>query len=225
LEREDRAAAAVTSLAKEPVDARISLAGLVGAIGGLAYLVVRFHDDPPLLATMMIYGLSLIVLFGASTLYHGVRAGIGATRVFRTVDHASIYVLIAGSYTPVLFAGLSGWWRTGTIAAIWAVAAAGIVLTVWFVNAPRWLSAAIYVAMGWLVLVPGIQLIRNVPLVALALFLTGGLLYTTGAVIYATRQMNFLPRRFGFHEVFHLFVVAAAATQYAGIAFFMLNTR
>jgi hemolysin III len=122
----------------------------------------------------------------------------------------------------VLFAGLSGWWRIGTIAAIWAVAAAGIVLTVWFVNAPRWLSAAIYVAMGWLVLVPGMQLIRNLPLVALMLFAAGGVLYTTGAVIYATRQMNFLPRRFGFHEVFHVFVLAAAATQYAGVAFFML---
>jgi hemolysin III len=222
LERENRAAAAVAPLAKEPVDARISLAGLLAAIGGLAYLIVRFHDVPPLLATMMIYGLSLIVLFGSSTLYHGVRAGIVATRVFRTVDHASIYGLIAGSYTPVLFAGLSGWWRIGTIAAIWAVAAAGIVLTVWFVNAPRWLSATIYVTMGWLVLVPGMQLVRNLPLVALALFAAGGLLYTIGAVIYATRQMNFLPRRFGFHEVFHVFVLAAAATQYAGVAFFML---
>jgi hemolysin III len=222
LERQDRAAAAVRSPAKEPVDARISLAGLLAAIGGLAYLIVRFHHDPPLLATMMIYGLSLIVLFGASTLYHGVRTGVITTRIFRTVDHASIYGLIAGSYTPVLFAGLSGWWRIGTIAAIWAVAAAGIVLTVWFVNAPRWLSATIYVAMGWLVLVPGMQLIRNLPLVALSLFAAGGLLYTTGAVIYATRRMNFLPRRFGFHEMFHVLVLAAAATQYAGVAFFML---
>jgi hemolysin III len=207
---------------KEPVDARISFAGLLAAIAGVVYIVIRFHGNLPVLAAMLVYGASLCALFGASSLYHGIPASAARTTVLRTVDHAAIYVLIAGSYTPVLFVGLDGAWRIATLAAIWGVAVAGVMLTIWFVHAPRWLSAAVYIAMGWFAIVPAFKLVPALPHVVTLLIALGGLLYTLGAVVYATRKLDLLPRRFGFHEIFHLFVLAGAATQFIAIAGFLV---
>jgi hemolysin III len=207
---------------KEPVDARISFAGLLAAVAGVVYILVRFHGDLPVLAAMLVYGASLCVLFGASSLYHGIPANAARTSVLRKIDHAAIYVLIAGSYTPVLFVGLDGAWRIATLAAIWGVAIAGIVLTMWFVHAPRWLSAAVYIAMGWFAIVPAFKLVPALPHIVTLLIALGGLLYTLGALVYATRKLDLLPRRFGFHEIFHLFVLAGAATQFVGIAGFLV---
>ncbi|HWT06180.1 MAG TPA: hemolysin III family protein, partial [Xanthomonadales bacterium] len=175
-------------------------------------------------AAMLVYGASLCVLFGASSLYHGVPASAVRTAVLRKIDHAAIYVLIAGSYTPVLFVGLDGAWRITTLAAIWGVAIAGVVLTMWFVHAPRWLSATVYIAMGWFAVVPAFKLVPILPHVVTLLIALGGLLYTLGAVVYATRQLDLLPRRFGFHEVFHVFVLAGAATQFVAIAGFLVRS-
>ena len=209
---------------KEPVDARISFAGLLAAFAGIIYLAIRFHRDLPLLGTMVVYGASLCVLFGASSLYHGIPASAAGTAVLRKIDHAAIYVLIAGTYTPVLFVGLDGAWRIATLAAIWVVAIAGVMLTMWFVHAPRWLSVAVYIAMGWFAIVPAFKLVPTLPHVVTLLIALGGLLYTLGAVVYATRKMDLLPRRFGFHEVFHLFVLAGAATQFVAIAVFLVRS-
>ncbi len=209
---------------KEPVDARISFAGLLAAVAGVVYLTIRFHGDLPVLAAMLVYGASLCVLFGASSLYHGLPVTEARTTVLRKVDHAAIYVLIAGSYTPVLFVGLGGAWRIATLAAIWGVALAGVMLTVWFVHAPRWLSALVYIAMGWFAVIPAFKLVPILPHVVTLLITLGGLLYTLGAVVYATRKLDLLPRRFGFHEIFHLFVLAGAATQFVAIAGFLVRS-
>jgi hemolysin III len=220
VEREDGAAGGV----KEPVDARISFAGLLAAAGGVVYIAIRFHGDLLMLAVMLVYGASLCVLFGASSLYHGIPASPARTAVLRKIDHAAIYVLIAGSYTPVLFVGLGGAWRIATLAAIWGVAMAGVMLTMWFVHTPRWLSATVYVAMGWFAIVPAFKLVPTLPHVVTLLIGLGGLLYTLGAVVYATRKLNLLPRRFGFHEIFHLFVLAGAAAQFVAIAGFLVRS-
>lgn len=209
---------------KEPVDARISFAGFVAAVAGVVYITIRFHADLPVLVAMLVYGLSLCALFGASSLYHGVPASAQRTAVLRKIDHAAIYVLIAGSYTPVLFVALDGAWRIATLGAIWAVAVAGVVLTMWFVHAPRWLSAAVYIAMGWFAVVPAFKLVPVLPVVVTLLIALGGLLYTLGAVVYATRKLDVLPRRFGFHEVFHLFVLAGAAAQFVAIVGFLVRS-
>ncbi|GAC1660183.1 MAG: hypothetical protein NVS4B13_08410 [Candidatus Elarobacter sp.] len=209
---------------KEPVDARISFVGLLAALAGVAYLALRFHADHPLLAVMLVYGVSMCALFGASALYHGVPVSTRATAVLRRIDHAAIYVLIAGTYTPVLFVGLDGTWRIATTASIWGVALAGIVLTIWFVRAPRWLSAAIYIAMGWLAVVPAVKVVPILPHAATVLIGVGGLFYTLGAVVYATKSLNVRPRRFGFHEIFHLFVLAGAVTHFTAIAGFLVRS-
>ena len=203
---------------KEPVDARISFAGFIAAVAGVVYIAIRFRGDLPVLAAMLVYGASLCVLFGASSLYHGFPGSAARTSVLRKIDHAAIYVLIAGTYTPVLFVGLGGAWRIATLAAIWGVAVAGVMLTMWFVHAPRWVSAAVYIAMGWFAIVPAFKLVPALPLVVTLLIAAGGLLYTLGALVYATRKLDILPRRFGFHEIFHLFVLAGAAAQFVAIA-------
>jgi len=205
---------------KEQVDARISFAGFLAALAGVVYLGIRFHGDAVLVAAL-VYGISMCALFAASSLYHGVAFGPAATAVLRRIDHAAIYVLIAGTYTPVLFTGLDGTWRIATIAAIWSAAVAGVVLTVWFVNAPRWLSAAVYIAMGWFAVVPAVKLVPVLPRTATLLIGAGGLFYTAGAVVYATKRVRLAPLRLGFHEIFHLFVLAGATIHYVAIARFL----
>jgi hemolysin III len=208
---------------KDPVDARISFAGFIAAVAGVVYIAVRYHGDLPVLAAMLVYAVSLCILFGASSLYHGFPGSAERTSVLRKIDHAAIFVLIAGSYTPVLFVALDGAWRIATLASIWTVAFAGVMLTLWFVHAPRWLSAAVYIAMGWFAVVPAFKLVPALPLVVTLLIAAGGLSYTLGAVVYATRTLDLLPRRFGFHEVFHLFVLAGAAMQFVAIAGFLVS--
>lgn len=197
-------------------------AGFVLAVAGFVYLVVRFHENAASLAVMSVYGLSLMSAFGSSALYHWA-GGDGPRRkaVFQRMDHASIYALIAGTYTPVLYFGLSGAWRIGTLSCIWFLALLGIAQTMWFVDAPRALSTGFYVAMGWLAVVPSWKLAGSLSHPAIALLVLGGLLYTLGGVIYATRSFDFAPGRFGFHEVFHVLVIAGAAAHFAAIAFFL----
>jgi hemolysin III len=207
---------------KSPVNPWPHAVAFVLAAIGLVYLVVRFHVSASTVAVMSIYGCGLLILFGSSSLYHA----LGGRRpsclpVLRRLDHASIYVMIAGSYTPVLFFGLDGVWRTATIAAVWLVSAAGVIVSIWLLHAPRILSTALYAAFGWAAVIPAVQLVVRLSLPATVLIAAGGVLYTLGAVVYATKSLNFWPGRFGFHEVFHCFVVAGAAAQFVAIAFFI----
>jgi hemolysin III len=194
--------------------------GFLLALLGLGYLVAHFHGDAASLAAMTIYGCGLVVSFGASALYHWL-GGEGPRRnaVLRRVDHASIYVLIACSYTPVLYFGLAGAWRSATIASVWLLTAVGVASTIWFVGAPRALSTTFYVALGWVAIVPAAKLAATLSHEAIALIVSGGILYSIGGIIYATRSFDLLPGRFGFHEVFHVFVVAGAAVHFVAIAF------
>ena len=210
-----------------PVKASVSpwphAIGFVFASIGFAYLIVRFHVNPVWLTVMIVYGCGLCFAFGASALYHWLGGG-GRRRnaVFRRIDHAAIFALIASTYTPVLFFGLDGAWRISMLASVWFLAALGILSTVWFLGAPRIVSTSLYVAMGWVALVPAVKLAAALPHAAGLLFVLGGILYSAGGAIYATRALNVFPGRFGFHEVFHVFVVAAAGVHFVAIAFYLV---
>ena len=156
----------------------------VNALRGLAVGITMLS-----LAAMTIYGCGLVVTFGASALYHWL-GGEGPRRnaALRCVDHASIYVMIACSYTPVLYFGLAGAWRSATIASVWLLTAVGVASTIWFVGAPRALSTTFYVALGWVAIVPAAKLAATLSHEAIALIVTGGLLYSIGGIIYATRS-------------------------------------
>jgi hemolysin III len=206
---------------KAPVNPAAHAIAFIAAVAGVTFLLVRAWGDPLKALVLGVYGLSVMTLFGASATYHAITRWPRLTALLRRIDHASIFIMIAGTYTPVLYFGLRGTWRSAMLAAIWTITAAAVVVAVRFVDAPRWLSTALYLALGWAALVPSAKLVAALPPPATALIVLGGLLYTTGAIVYATKWPNPAPNRFGFHEVFHLFVVAAAGAQYAAVARFL----
>ncbi len=200
---------------REPVNAWTHLVGCLLSLAGLGVLVALSRNDPAKVVTMTVYGVSLVLLFGASALYHGVRARPAVRLWLRRLDHIAIYLLIAGSYTPILYYGLPERWRWPMLASVWGLAALGSLLKLWFVAAPRWLSALFYLLLGWIALLPAGHLLANLPTTALVLALVGGLIYTLGAVVYATRGFGLLAGTPGFHEVFHVLVLVAGGVHFA----------
>ncbi len=173
-------------------------------------------------AAAIVYGAGLCALFGGSALYHRWRWDPRWRPLLRRIDHSTIFVFIAASYTPVCLLVLSGTVRWIVLGLVWAGAAGGVVFSVAWIAAPRVLVAGCYVAVGW-VAVPALpQLVGRLPAAPLALFAAGGVLYTTGALIYAARRPDPWPLTFGFHEVFHAFVIAAAVAHFVALAGWVL---
>jgi hemolysin III len=142
--------------------------------------------------------------------------------LLQRIDHSTIFVFIAASYTPVALLVLHGATQAVVLGGVWAGALAGVALSVLWIDAPRWIAAATYLALGWVALLALPQLAGGLPAWPLALLVAGGVLYSLGAVVYATRRPDPWPRTFGFHEVFHAFVVAAAAAHVAAIGGWVL---
>lgn len=185
------------------------------SVFGWAYLVVLSRDDAPRLASMLVYGAGLTILFTVSAVSHLRAWGPASGAILRRIDHASIFVLIASTYTPIAFNLLSGAWRLGVLATIWALAVVGAALAVAGVQLGRRLRVAVYIAMGWIAGVAVGQIDAALPAGATAALVAGGVLYTGGAVLYALRWPDPWPHVFGYHEVFHLFTIVAAALFYA----------
>ena len=163
------------------------------------------------------------MLFGTSALYHRVNwRSVAARRWMRRLDHSAIFLLIAGSYTPFALLVLDGTLADVILVVVWAGAIGGIVLKLVWIDAPKWLVAVIYVALGWVAVAATPELVDELGITGAAMVGLGGLLYTVGAVVYARRRPDPIPEVFGYHEVFHLLVIVAAALQYAVIAFWVL---
>lgn len=207
---------------KEPVNTWTHFITFLVAIVGLVFLILLSKDNVSKLVTMTIYGTSVILLYGASSLYHWVRTTPKKELILKKLDHIAIYLLIAGSYTPVFFYGLQGAWKWTMLIAVWSLAVIGAVLKIWFVQAPRYVSTSFYVTLGWIAVIPFFQLAGNLPVGAIVLMVTGGVVYTIGAIIYATQCFDFFPNRFGFHEIFHLFVMAGSAIHFAMMMIYIL---
>jgi hemolysin III len=185
-------------------------------------LIVAADGTRRTLAAAVFAG-SVATCFGASALYHRVTWSPRARLWMRRVDHAGVYLLIAGTYTPVSLLALSGNWRLVVLTIVWAGAAAAIVLKFVWVAAPKWLAAAIGIALGWVAVLVLPQLVARLNPAAVILLVVGGLFYTAGAVIYARRRPDPLPAVFGYHELFHALTIVAAACQYVAIAFFVVR--
>jgi hemolysin III len=170
-----------------------------------------------------IYAGSVAGLLGTSALYHRVNwSRASARRWMRRADHAMIFVLIAGSYTPFALLVMEGSLATAILIAVWSGAAAGIVLQLAWIDAPRWLSVLVYMLLGWVAIATVPDLLDGLGLTATLLVATAGLFYTVGALVYAMRRPDPAPAIFGFHEIFHALVIAAAALQYAVVAFWVV---
>lgn len=202
---------------KAPVNAWTHAMAFAAAAAGLVYLVRLGLGNAATLAVLIVYGVALMILFGASALYHALTWSPRLTAVLRGVDHASIVIGIAGTYTPVLYFGLTGAWRVWMMASVWALTAAVVFVQVRWIDAPRWFSTTVYMLLGWAALVPAVKLVAALPRVTTLLIALGGLLYTLGAIVYARKWPNPFPNRFGFHEVFHLLVVAGASAHFVAV--------
>jgi hemolysin III len=170
-----------------------------------------------------VFAAAVAVMFGASALHHRVTWSLRGYRWSRRIDHAGVYLAIAGTYTPFGLLVLAGAWRVAVLAVVWAGAAAAILLKFLWVDAPKWLAAVIAISLGWVAVVAFPQLLDGIGWHAMTLVLVGGLLYTLGGLAYALRRPNPLPGVFGYHEVFHLFVVVAVALQYSVVAFWVVT--
>jgi hemolysin III len=172
-----------------------------------------------------IYAASVSALFGVSALYHRVTWTTPARRRMRRFDHAMIFLLIAGTYTPVGLLVLNGTLATVVLAVVWGGAVAGIVLELAWTTAPRWLGGTVYLALGWVAVVAMPQLFARLGMTGGLLLVVGGLIYSAGAAIYALRRPDPLPATFGYHEVFHLLVIAGVAAHFLAISQYALPTR
>jgi hemolysin III len=184
------------------------------AIAGLIALVVITRHDTAKLVSMVIYGAALVLLFGVSATYHIINWPPKAKDWLRRADHATIFVFIAATYTPLVFNVLEGWWRVGVLTAVWICAAAGVAGAAPFLRIPRQLLASLYLAMGWVAVVALLPLTAALGWVAALLMALGGLQYSLGAAAYAFKRPRLWPRVFGYHELFHLAVISASVTFY-----------
>ena len=186
------------------------------ALVGTALLLVRAAGlgDWLLFALFAIYGLSMICLYTASTLYHCLRTSVPGRIALRKYDHCSIYLLIAGSYTPLCLTALGESGGIPLLAAVWTLAVAGMVLTIAKLAIPRWLTSAIYLFMGWLAIFAIVPIRRVLPDVGFFWLLAGGVLYTVGGVLYAVKWPGRDNPRFGCHEIFHLFILMGSICHF-----------
>ncbi len=189
----------------------------VGAVVLTVLLCWQSRGDMPRLISMLVFGLSLLELYTVSATYHIGRWPERTRRVLRSFDHANIFVLIAGTYTPLCFNILDGWLRITILSIIWFLAVLGVAFSVLTLRMPRRVVASLYIGMGWVVVLALPAFLAVLPWSAVATLVLGGLLYTIGAVIYARRWPNPFPRILGFHEIFHLFVIAGSVAFAAGI--------
>lgn len=170
-----------------------------------------------------VFAASVVVMFGASALYHRPTWTPARRRWLRRLDHAGIYGLIAGSYTPFGLLVLTGAWRVAVLAIVWTGAALSILLKLFWCDGPKWLAAVLGIALGWVGVVVYPQLMERLGVGPALLLLAGGLCYTAGAIVYARRKPDPVPGVFGYHEVFHALTIVAVACQYVVVAFWVLR--
>lgn len=186
-------------------------------------LLVVGADGAPRHVAAAVFASSVAVCFGISALYHRVTWTTRLRLWMRRLDHAGIYLLIVGTYTPVCLLVLTGAWRLGVLIAICIGAGAGIVTKFAWVAAPKWVTALFALALGWTAVLILPQLATRLNPAAVALLAVGGLAYTAGAIVYARGRPDPLPTVFGYHEVFHALTIVAVACQYVAIAFFIIR--
>jgi hemolysin III len=188
------------------------MAGAAASIAGLTLLVVfaALKADVWHVVSFSIFGATLVLMYTSSSLYHGLRLSEKGIAIMRKIDHITIFMLIAGTYTPFCLVPLRGPWGWTLLTVSWSIALAGAFLKLFCFNVPRWISTAIYLIMGWIFVVAVYPLVMALNLSSLIWLALGGLFYSGGAVIYALKRPNPWPNNFGFHGIWHLFVLSGS---------------
>ena len=206
--------------AREPINGFTHLGGAILSFAGLLALVIKTTLTSPTIVditAVIIFGISLVLLYSASATYHLVVASDKVISFLRKIDHSMIFILIAGSYTPfclIALNGIEGWITFGIVSGI---AICGVVFKmVWF-NCPRWLSTSVYIGMGWISVFIVIPLYKSIALGGILLLLAGGISYTIGAIIYGLKPKALKFKNLGFHEIFHIFILIGSLCHYIAV--------
>ncbi|MFH5832102.1 hemolysin III family protein [Halalkalibaculum sp. DA384] len=201
---------------REPINGLTHGAGALLSVVGLFLLLydTAFLGSATHVVAFSMFGLSMVLLYTSSALYHSLHVGERAIRFLKKLDHSMIYVLIAGSYTPICLIVLDDSWKWIVFAGIWTFALGGILKKIFWIDAPKWLSLLLYLAMGWLGVLLFPTLFEKLPLAFLLWLTAGGLAYSAGAVIYGIEKPNPLPGWFGHHEIWHLFVMGGTFSHF-----------
>ena len=203
---------------RDPGSAITHFIGVVlSAIGTVPLLLKAYQtSDPVCIGSMAVFMASMILLYTASTLYHSLNASPNVIRIFRKIDHMMIFILIAGSYTPICLVSLRNGIGPLMCAIVWVIALAGLIIKALWITCPKWFSSLLYIGMGWVCIMGLTQIINALSPAAFGWLLAGGIIYTVGGVIYALKLSIFNARHkhFGSHEIFHLFVMAGSFCHY-----------
>lgn len=204
---------------RDPGSALSHLIGAIISVVGLGLLLYTSisNNNAREIVSFSIFGASLILLYTASSVYHIVKGSDKVIKVLRKIDHSMIYVLIAGTYTPICLILLRGKLGYTMLSVIWILAIIGIITKIFFINIPRWIYTAIYIIMGWIVVLAVIPLSKAASIKAVLWLFVGGVFYTIGGVIYALKKPNFIPKWLGFHEIFHIFILLGSISHFVFI--------
>ena len=203
---------------KDPGSALTHFIAMIAALIAMIPLLYHASKAPEklYLGALSIFIFSMIFLYAASTIYHTFDISEHVNKILKKIDHMMIFVLIAGTYTPVCLIALGKSSGYRLLALVWGIAIAGILINAFFINCPKWFSSCIYIAMGWVCLTAFKEIYTALPAKAFFLLLLGGIIYTIGGVIYALKLPIFqhCPKNFGNHEIFHLFVMGGSFCHY-----------
>ena len=208
----------MTITIREPGSAITHLIAMLLACAASTPLLIKcaLSGNFSLFVAMAVFIISMILLYGASTLYHSVSVPDRILKIFRKIDHMMIFVLIAGTYTPVCLIVLGGTQGYTLLAAVWGIALIGMIINICWITCPKWFSSLIYIAMGWVCVFVFGSLLSTLPTAAFLWLLAGGIIYTVGGIIYALKLPLFNSKHanFGSHEIFHLFVMAGSICHF-----------
>jgi hemolysin III len=214
----------MTKYIKEPINSLTHLSGAILSIVGLVFMLYKsiINHSPFQIVSAIIFGVSLILLYSASTVYHWVFSSEKLYTILRKIDHSMIYILIAGTYTPICLNTIRGPIGYTLLAIIWGLALVGIVMKFFWLNAPRWLYTLFYLILGWMAIFFIVPIYKSIALPGFILLLAGGIFYTVGATVYATKLPFLKTKHLGFHEIFHIFIILGSVSHFLMINGYVL---
>lgn len=189
---------------------------------GLIVLAAKTSSDLPRMFTMMVFGGSMVALYTTSTLYHSVPWKERWKKRMQRFDHSMIFLLVAGTYTPISFNVLTGPWKWITLGVVWGIAVFGILQKMLFPKVRNWLSFTLYMVMGWFAVIPVKELFDRLPLEAMVLLIVGGASYSVGMILLIAKRPRLFPRIFSYHEVFHVLVITGTLLHFLMILVFVV---
>lgn len=194
----------------------------VFSFAGLVVLALEARSDLPRMFTMIVFSGSMVALFTTSALYHSIPWKERWKKRMQRFDHSMIFLLVAGTYTPIAFNVLASSWKWVTLGFVWGIAVFGILQKMLYPKVRNWLSITLYMVMGWFAVVPVRELFERLPLEAMALLIVGGACYTLGMILLVTKRPQLFPRVFSYHEVFHVLVISGALLHYLMILLYVV---